>query len=563
MSSITGGDPVTGSVPYTYSRVERSIFFSALTNNGDQDNFFGALVLNDPPVTEDLIVGNLDTGFGGSATLTLTVQGGTDQQAHLIAVAIGSHALGSVALNNQEQQTFTLNFPQSWLVKGTNTLTFLSLNGDNDVSFVASAHLTYQHLLRADNGELEVNLPGGRAVTVGGFTQNGVRAIDVTDAQNLVELHTTVATDPLGGFKATFTTPGNGSHTVLVFDSTRVATPPETSPNTPSSLIGNKQNGADLLIITNSAFTAAATTLKPVREAAGLVTTIVDVEDVYDEFNFGIRSPQAIRSFIGQAAAKWKKPPRYVMLVGDASFDPRGYLELGLDDFIPTKLVATTLLKADSDDWFTDFNNDGIADIPIGRIPVRTAADASIVFNKLTSRGTPTGTWANSVLFITDRTTDFDFAGVGTSLAMLVPATMTTQRIDYNVSATPGSDTINALTNGALIANYVGHGSVEIWSDNVFSSANAANLANGSRLPFVLAMDCLNGMRRSPRRHRRCGNAREVRSHRPGRTEVVGPVRRPVHAAQISVPLGGQASRLRPPGVLARRHEWKDVTRPA
>src|SRR5205807_5739562 len=60
-------------------------------------------------------------------------------------------------------------------------------------------------------------------------------------------------------------------------------------------------------------------------------------------------------------------------------------------------------------------------------------------------------------------------------------------------SASPGSETINALNGGALIANYIGHASVETWSDYVFTSSDAANLANGNRLPFVVAMNCLNG----------------------------------------------------------------------
>src|SRR5205807_5138143 len=93
----------------------------------------------------------------------------------------------------------------------------------------------------------------------------------------------------------------------------------------------------------------------------------------YDEFNFGIRSPQAIRSFF-QLASTWKHAPSAAMLLGDASLDPRNYIGTGTYDYVPTRLVITTLLRTASDDWFTDFNNDGIADIPIGRIPVRTAA---------------------------------------------------------------------------------------------------------------------------------------------------------------------------------------------
>src|SRR5262249_44402276 len=149
----------------------------------------------------------------------------------------------------------------------------------------------------------------------------------------------------------------------------------------------------------------------------GISTAVVDVDDVYDEFNFGIRDPQAIRAFMQNAQQQWKTAPRWLMLVGDASMDPRNYLEMASADYVPTKLVTTTPLMAPMDGWFPDFNNDNIAAIPVGRIPVRTADEAARIFGRLTSRGTPSGTWANSALFVADVSDDFDFAGAAAAAA--------------------------------------------------------------------------------------------------------------------------------------------------
>src|SRR5205085_7372972 len=223
-------------------------------------------------------------------------------------------------------------------------------------SLLAEARLTYQHLLRADSGALEVALPGGRAVTVGGFGDANVRAIDVTDPQRSIELQTSVAADPQGGFAATFTTPSDSAaRTVLAFDSSRRVTPQEVVANKPSSWSAPNVKGADLVVISNPAFLSAAAAIEPARKAQGISTAFVDVDDVYDEFNFSVRDPQAIRNFM-QNAATWKNAPRWLMLVGDASIDPRNYLEMGSVDFLPAKLVATTQLETSSDDWFTDFN---------------------------------------------------------------------------------------------------------------------------------------------------------------------------------------------------------------
>ena len=55
---------------------------------------------------------------------------------------------------------------------------------------------------------------------------------------------------------------------------------------------------------------------------------VIDVEDLYDEFNFGTKSPAALKDFLQRACALWPVPPRSVLLVGDATFDPRNYLGL-------------------------------------------------------------------------------------------------------------------------------------------------------------------------------------------------------------------------------------------
>jgi hypothetical protein len=184
------------------------------------------------------------------------------------------------------------------------------------------------------------------------------------------------------------------------------------------------------------------------------------------------------------------------MLLGDASMDPRnyfGFFGLGSVDYVQTKLLPTTLMKTASDDWFTDFNNDDIADLPIGRIPVRTPEEASLVIAKITSRGTPSGTWSKNALFVTDAPSDYDFPGVAATLTKLLPASITGRTIDFSRTSSAHSDVVTAMNGGALMAMYIGHASVEMWADNVFLSADANALTNNNRLPVVFAMNCLNG----------------------------------------------------------------------
>jgi Peptidase family C25 len=128
---------------------------------------------------------------------------------------------------------------------------------------------------------------------------------------------------------------------------------------------------------------AALEPLRQVRQAEGSALGVVDLDTLCDEYNFGEPSLQALRAFIHHAWTSWQSPPRYVLLVGDATYDPRHYLLSGIPDYVPTKLVATIIMETASDDWFVDFNDDGMPELVIGRLPVRTIEAAQQVVTKL------------------------------------------------------------------------------------------------------------------------------------------------------------------------------------
>src|SRR5208282_761710 len=118
----------------------------------------------------------------------------------------------------------------------------------------------------------------------------------------------------------------------------------------------------------HAAFMASLGPLVGERRAQGHTVALVPVGDLYDEFNFGERSPFALRSFLSAASTNWRMPPQSVLLVGDASFDPRNYLGLGDFDFVPTRIIETAALKTASDDWFSDFAGNGYATLATGRL---------------------------------------------------------------------------------------------------------------------------------------------------------------------------------------------------
>jgi hypothetical protein len=149
-------------------------------------------------------------------------------------------------------------------------------------------------------------------------------------------------------------------------------------------------------------------------------------------------------------------------------------------------------MEAPSDDWFTDFNGDGIADFAIGRLPARTAEEAKTMIAKIIAydRAAP----PDETLLVADRNDGFDFEGAIDRLAGLVPKGLRVVQLKRGQMDEDAvkSALLDAINRGQRMVSYHGHGSVDNWRGNLLSSNNAALLANKD-LPVFVMMNCLNG----------------------------------------------------------------------
>ena len=206
-----------------------------------------------------------------------------------------------------------------------------------------------------------------------------------------------------------------GKHSLLAVAEEQIAHPSELVRNHPSRW-HSAQPGNEVLMVTSGQFASQLSPLVRLRQSQGKSVAVVRIDDLYDEFNFGERSPDVIRDLLKSATEKWQRRPKYVLLVGDASVDPRNYLGFGSLDFVPTKIIVTSELKTASDDWFSDFKNTGFGQIPTGRLPVRTVEEAKSVVAKILAyergddrRDNNDGDWINQALLVADRNDTVDF----------------------------------------------------------------------------------------------------------------------------------------------------------
>lgn len=471
----------------------RTTYFAALLRE-NTDNFFGPLI---SPTSAVL---NVDASHiaAGQSSLLVTLQGVTQNQAHNVTVAINGSTLGEIYFYGQQSARATFNLPAGVLANGTNTISLTAQLGANDLSLVDHIDVSFPHTLTAESDLLKFTANQGESVTVGGFVHPPTRVVDITDPVQplLVPFRGSV----LNGHYALSTTiswTSPGTHTLLALSDARVASPVSYAKHYASTLHA-VQPGAEVVVLTYPKFTAQLRPLAALHQAEGKSVTLLNVDQIYDEFNFGERSPYAIKNFLRAATVAWGNTPRYLLLAGDASVDPRDYLGFGSFDFVPTKIVVTAELKTASDDWFSDFENTGFAKIATGRLPARTDSQAQTMVSKILNYATSSpASWMNQTMLVADvDEPSTSFSQQAQAIQKLLPQTMNVTDVFASVlgPATARQDLISGIDNGQLLVNYNGHGSVEVWSgSDLFDDTAASSLTNGAKLPVFVIMNCLNG----------------------------------------------------------------------
>jgi hypothetical protein len=433
---------------------------------------------------------HLDQSPGASATVEIALQGAT-LLTHSVRVQLNSADIGTFSFEEQAEAVAKLNVSQSLLREGANQVTLTAQGGESDFSFVDYIRIAYWHSFTADGDRLRLTAQGKQKVTISGFTNNSIKVMDITDPNSVQELKAEVAQQG-GSFVVKATPIGGGQRTLLAFANAQADSVAAISLDYPSSLRSNN-NGADLIIIAHKDLFMATEPLRALRQDEGLATMTVNVEDVYDEFSYGQKSPQAIRDFLAFAKSNWGTAPRFALLVGSASRDPKNYIGFGDSDLVPTKIIDTTKMETASDEWFADFGNSGLADIHIGRLPARTVDQLSAMIFKIITyqRSIP----SSEAALYADSNGDFNFEAASASLRSLIPPNVNVEQINRSETdaATARRRLFKAIQRGQKVVNYIGHGSATIWNDFVLTSDDAASISSNKHLPMFVMMTCLNG----------------------------------------------------------------------
>jgi hypothetical protein len=490
-------EPSTEGFNYTWERRDRIFYFAGLLN-GDADNFFGPLIMGANATKQELTINNLDKSVAGPAVLEVALQGLT-AQAHQVRVSLNGAEVGVVNFNNTENKVARFQVIRTAVADGLNTVTLTALGGSSDISLVDYTRLTHWHTYRAENDTLLFTPQQTTPTKVGGFTSAQIRVFDVTSPGAVEQLNVKVSQQGTN-YEVSVPQSGNRARTLLAVADNQVLHSSEVTINEPSNWSA-ATNRADFVVLTHKDFASAVKPLVELRRIQGLETVVVNVEDVYDEFSYGAHSRQAVKDFLERAKSTWALSPRYALLVGDSSVDPLNRLGFGNQDFVPTKLVDASVLETASDDALCDFDNDGLADISVGRLPVKTQEQAQKLVSKIT--GYSPGQTAYGALLVSDRQDGYDFEAATAQVRSLLPQSLSVTQVNRRDNPTDQvrSEIIGGINTGPLLVNFAGHGSSDVWTGaGILSASDASALTNGNRLPVFLMMTCLNGRFQDPNR---------------------------------------------------------------
>ena len=497
VAAPSAGRSEAQSFPFTVVLQQRTTYFATLLNGENNDNFFGAAVTSEP-VDQPLTVAHADPNSPMQITVDITLQGATDQQAHSVSVAFNGASIGEMDFANLANVTNTFPVDRSLLQEGVNTVTLTALQGDNDVSVVQSISLHYPHTYAADGDWLKATAAAGEAVRISGFSNSQIQIFDITNPPAITQLNGAVTQDQSGySVTAGVVGPAGQQRTLLAFSAGQISPPAGLAFHTPAKL-ARQREGSDMVIITHPDFQPALGPLVSLHESRGTSVQVVTIDEVFDAFNYGERSPFAVRAFLQDAVTNWRVKPKYLLLVGDASLDPRNYLGLGDLDFVPTRIIETAAFKTASDDWFSDFQGNGFATIATGRIPADTESEAALAVSKIVNfeQNVMGGSASRQALLFADQNIDADFSTATKVAAADLPAALQPVEIfaDGLDPTVVQQQLLADLNAGPLLVNYSGHGSVEQLSFADFlDDTSAAALTNSNQYSVYVLMDCLNG----------------------------------------------------------------------
>jgi hypothetical protein len=439
-------------------------------------------------------------------------------------MSVGTHQLGSSAWNDDAPPMVTKEV--KWTdgnASGKNTLKISFVPARTDITGYLDYVEVNTRKALAYNGSAfvfrDAYTTGAGKITSYSISNAdaNLQVWDVTDANNAVKMNGTLA-----GSEYQFVQDAATLHQFVVVSGGSAGVPEYAGKVDNQNL--HAHDAVDYVIVAAPEFVPAAEELADFHRQHNKYRVLVTTpQHIYNEFSSGSQDISAIRDFVkmfyDRAGNDVNEMPKYLLLMGDASYDYRNRISNNTN-YVPTfesQQSFDRIASYSGDDFFgflddnEDIENTNIAntlDIGVGRFPVKTLEEARGMVNKVKIYKSPSslGPWRISTTLVTD---DEDNAGPHMEDGEIMDTTITYRSNLYNSNkiyldavpfvSTPGgarapqaNKSINdQIFKGTLLLNYNGHGNIDVLAhERIITQDDYSKWANINKLPFMITATC-------------------------------------------------------------------------
>jgi hypothetical protein len=538
---ITSSENQSGSFPvvqryhdYVYHEVDQ---YNILTSGRE---WFGERFTNNTDKTFTLNIPGIPSG----ATINVV--------SDVMAQAFASNSSFNLLFNSvlAVEQSISLIPGSQYDLKGRHRRDTLTLNASTvQAAGKSSQEITYQFTKAGPSGigyldfflvstERMLALYGDQTIFTSSYAEN------ITSTFIVDQVNTTCTiwdiTNPyepqyqafnFANSTASFSTNTEALKSFIVFNSSIPA--PELIASVPNQDLHGLST-PDMIIVAYPDFIAEAQRLAAHRQSHNNWTVVVVTpQEIYNEFSSGRQDVSAIRDFAKHLYDKNSQALKVVLLFGKTSYDYKDRVAKNTN-FVPTYESRNSLnpLETYSSDDYFGFLEDGKGswgessaanedlDIGVGRLPVKTVAEASHVVDKIIAYDTRKksfGGWRKNIVFVADDGSTSDhFSSEHQKQANTMAEEIESLHADYNTrkiflgtyekTVSPNSESIPEVNDaiakefdrGALIVNYTGHGAEKLWADEKVFTNNDIEALENKLYPFLVTATCEFGRHDDP-----------------------------------------------------------------
>ncbi len=425
------------------------------------------------------------------------------QSAHKFGLSLNSDptVFDTVTINKYQQAVISGNFNSNLLNEGDNTLKTISFPTNATINSVEYDwyEIEYPRRLKAVGDSLKFTIPEDVSSAIKYVKITNLSAGDYsiykfsTNLKRITKFH-------FANGELFFADTINAGDKYFVIKNDKIQRPKVYYKKIFANL-ADQSNSADYILITHSKFiNKAQEYLSFIQANYNVKTKLVNVQDIYDQFNYGFFAPEPIKYFLQTAQTNWAQPkPKFVFLVGDASYDYYGNKTKYFNAPKQPNYVPSFGEPA-SDNWFTiwDSTQSLIQQIFIGRIPVNSNEEFDRYFSRhknylskpfdefnkkylLFSSGEPDNLFELQTLKAAN---DFvqenlikpkPIGGIARHLYKLTNPIR-------NFGPYKSEEIERYIGEGGVFISYIGHSGVQIWDNGISDVSQLKNINNDNSL---------------------------------------------------------------------------------